>query len=99
MDYQGVRYIALDSQQALQSDEMMQIQAAWLREVLSVNPNNWTVVTYHHPMFSVSQGRDNPRLREHWQPVLTSLMLIWYCKDMTTPMGAEKMWHPALLVN
>ncbi len=69
MDYQGVRYIALDSQQALQSDEMMQIQAAWLREVLSVNPNNWTVVTYHHPMFSVSQGRDNPRLREHWQPV------------------------------
>jgi len=69
MDYQGVRYIALDSQQALQSDQMMQIQASWLREVLSDNPNNWTVVTYHHPMFSVSQGRDNPRLREHWQPV------------------------------
>lgn len=69
MDYQGVRYISLDSQQALQDDALIQIQSAWLRETLSNNPNNWTVITYHHPMFSVSLGRDNPRLREHWQPI------------------------------
>lgn len=69
MDYQGVRYISLDSQQALQDAAMMQLQAQWLRGVLSNNPNNWTVVTYHHPMFSVSLGRDNPRMREHWQPI------------------------------
>lgn len=69
MDYQGVRYISLDSQQALQDLAMMQLQAQWLRGVLSNNPNNWTVVTYHHPMFSVSLGRDNPRMREHWQPI------------------------------
>ncbi|ALO47011.1 purple acid phosphatase family protein [Pseudohongiella spirulinae] len=69
MDYQGVRYIALDSQQALQDDDMMAAQVSWLRQVLSNNPNSWTVVTYHHPMFSVSLGRDNPKLREHWQPV------------------------------
>lgn len=69
MDYQGVRYISLDSQQALQDEQMMLLQATWLRTVLSNNPNNWTVVTYHHPMFSVSAGRDNPRLRQHWQPV------------------------------
>lgn len=69
MDYQGVRYISLDSQQALQTEEMMLVQARWLRQVLSNNPNNWTIVTYHHPMFSVSLGRDNPRLRQHWQPL------------------------------
>lgn len=69
MDYQGVRYIGLDSQQALQDEAMLTLQAEWLREVLSDNPNRWTVVSYHHPMFSVSRGRDNPPLREHWQPV------------------------------
>jgi len=69
MDYQGVRYISLDSQQALQTEQMMLVQAQWLRQVLANNPNNWTVVTYHHPMFSVSLGRDNPRLRQHWQPL------------------------------
>jgi len=69
MDYQSVRYVVLDSQQALQDAEMMRLQAEWLRSVLQDNPNRWTVVTYHHPMFSVSLGRDNPALREHWQPL------------------------------
>ena len=69
MDYQGVRYISLDSQQALQDQAMLKLQAEWLRNVLSANPNRWTVVIYHHPMFSVSQGRDNPALRAQWQPI------------------------------
>ena len=69
MDYQGVRYIGLDSQQALQDETMLKLQADWLRAVLSDNPNRWTVVSYHHPMFSVSRGRDNPPLRQQWQPV------------------------------
>ncbi len=67
VDYQGVRIIVLDSMQALQSEPMAQLQAQWLQQVLSDNPNRWTVVTYHHPMFSVSLGRDNPELRKHWQ--------------------------------
>jgi hypothetical protein len=66
-DFQGVRMIVLDSMQAVQSEAMAQLQAQWLRQVLSNNPNHWTVVTYHHPMFSVSLGRDNPALRQHWQ--------------------------------
>ena len=47
-------------------------ESAWraqLAQVLSQNPQRWTVVSYHHPMFSVSQGRDNPRLRHYWQPL------------------------------
>lgn len=69
VDYQGVRYIALDSMEALQNENLAKVQAKWLHEVLSDNPNRWTVVTYHHPMFSVSLGRDNPPLREHWKPI------------------------------
>lgn len=69
-DYQGVRFISLNSMAALQDEAMAKLQAQWLKQVLGNNPARWTVVTYHHPMFSVSQGRDNPLLRQHWQPVL-----------------------------
>lgn len=72
-DIQGVRYIALDSTEALQNDDKARIQGEWLREVLTDNPNHWTIVYYHHPMFSVSLGRDNPALRQHWQPVFDEL--------------------------
>lgn len=69
VDYQGVRYVALDSMEALQNEGHARLQADWLRKVLSNNPNRWTVVSHHHPMFSVSLGRDNPPLRKHWKPL------------------------------
>ncbi|RAK01670.1 purple acid phosphatase family protein [Aliidiomarina maris] len=68
-DYQGVRYIALDSTQAVQSVDSARLQGEWLKQVLADNPNQWTVVIQHHPMFSVSLGRDNPILRQYWQSV------------------------------
>lgn len=68
-DYQGVRFIVLNSTEALENEAMAKLQAQWLEQVLSKNPQRWTVVSYHHPMFSVSQGRDNPMLRQHWQPL------------------------------
>jgi len=64
IDYQGVRLISLDSNQ------LEEEQVPWLRKVLEDNPNTWTIVTFHHPMFSPSKGRDNPSLREHWKPLL-----------------------------
>jgi hypothetical protein len=63
MDYQGARIIALDSNQ--QRDA----QVAWLRRVLADNPARWTIVTFHHPMFSVSRNRDNSELRKLWKPL------------------------------
>lgn len=67
-DYQGVRFIVLDTSAALDHDSGA-AQAAWLEPLLKENPNRWTVVMQHHPMFSASLGRDNPPLREHWQPL------------------------------
>lgn len=69
-DYQGVRFISLNSMEALQNEALAELQADWLQQVLEHNPARWTVVTYHHPMFSVSSGRDNARLRQYWQPLL-----------------------------
>lgn len=63
IDYQGVRIVSLNSNE--RHDE----QAAWLAGVLSHNPNHWTILTYHHPMYSGAADRDNPHLRQHWQPV------------------------------
>jgi hypothetical protein len=64
IDYQGVRMVSLNS------NERHQEQAAWLDQVLARNPNTWTIVTFHHPIFSSGKDRDNPRLRRLWKPVL-----------------------------
>lgn len=63
MDYQDVRVIGLNS------NRDHEIQAEWLEKVLSENPKKWTIVTYHHPLFSASDGRDNEELRVLWKPI------------------------------
>ncbi len=63
-DIQGVRVISLNSNQN-QAE-----QAAWLDHLLQNNPNQWTVLTFHHPIFSTARNRDNKELRELWKPVI-----------------------------
>lgn len=63
VDYQGARIIVLDS------NRDQEAQATWLRGVLSNNPQRWTIVTFHHPVFSPARNRDNPGLRALWKPV------------------------------
>ena len=63
IDYQGVRFIALNS------NILIAEQAEWLEDVLSDNPNKWTIATYHHPIFSASRGRHNVTLRNLWKPL------------------------------
>jgi len=63
IDYQGVRFISLDSNQ------QQAAQVPWLRKVLKDNPNRWTVLTFHHPIFSPASDRDNRTLRDLWKPV------------------------------
>lgn len=73
--YQGVLLISLNSTAAVENEQHARLQADWLAQVLQqarqqqVKPR-WTLVTFHHPLFSVSEGRDNARLRQYWQPVL-----------------------------
>lgn len=61
---QGVLFIALNSNQ------MIQEQAVWLDRVLTQRKaRNWTVVTFHHPVYSTAERRDNPQIRAAWQPI------------------------------
>jgi hypothetical protein len=67
--YQDVLFVVLDSTNALEDERLVALQAEWLDRVLSRVPHRWAIVSHHHPVHSVSRGRDNPVLRAHWQPV------------------------------
>ncbi|GLR16577.1 purple acid phosphatase family protein [Portibacter lacus] len=64
MDYQDLRVIGLNS------NEQKEKQMIWLEDVLKNNSNKWTVVTFHHPLFSASSSRDNDEWREMLKPIL-----------------------------
>ena len=42
---------------------------SWLKQTLESNPNKWTVVYFHHPVFSLDEGRNNRAIREAWLPL------------------------------
>jgi 3',5'-cyclic AMP phosphodiesterase CpdA len=63
VDYQGVRIVVLNS------NEGQQKQADWLHDVLGQNPNHWTVVVFHHPIYASAKGRNNVEVRKLWQPI------------------------------
>jgi 3',5'-cyclic AMP phosphodiesterase CpdA len=63
VDYQGARIVVLNS------NELQVVQGKWLEKVLAENPMKWTIVTFHHPMFSTALGRDNPMIRLAWQAI------------------------------
>lgn len=73
-DYQGVRFISLNSNyrdaDVSDVDAWLQLQTDWLVDTLEDNPHEWTVVTFHHPLFSNSPGRDNEPLRRAWLDTL-----------------------------
>lgn len=68
-DVQGVRFISLNSQAIWFGGEMMQKQIDWLHKILKNNPNQWTCITFHHPVQSVNIKRDNKNLRENFQAI------------------------------
>lgn len=61
--YQNTRVIALNS------NEGIEVQTAWLENVLAKNEHPWVVCTFHHPIFSTGKNRDNPGLRAAWKPI------------------------------
>jgi hypothetical protein len=62
-EYSNALFVVLDSNLSPES------QAPWLEEVLSKSNATWKFVSYHHPAYSSSPGRDNKRLRDVWTPI------------------------------
>jgi len=73
LDHQGTRIIGLNSEAANMDEEVRATQTEWLESTLRDAEQNedirWTVVTFHHPMFSSGEGRNNEALREAWRPL------------------------------
>jgi 3',5'-cyclic AMP phosphodiesterase CpdA len=63
LTYHNLRLIALNS------NEQLDVQAKWLEIVLALNDSEWVICTFHHPVFSTGQGRDNEQLRRLWKPI------------------------------
>lgn len=63
VDYQNARIISLNS--------MMHVpaQADWLEQVLRTNPQKWTFVMFHYPVFSASLRHEIGNLQKHWKPI------------------------------
>lgn len=70
-DIQGVRFISLNTMmmEEATSDSLIDTQKKWLEDTLANNPNKWTVVTMHHPVFSTKKGRYNEQVRTHFKPI------------------------------
>jgi 3',5'-cyclic AMP phosphodiesterase CpdA len=60
VDYQGVRFIMVDTNKEDKLDE----QALWIEKLLANNPNKWTVVSFHHPFYSAGRDRDDDETRK-----------------------------------
>jgi hypothetical protein len=51
IDYQGVRFVMLNG------NEQLEAQAVWLDEILSKNPQRWTIAAIHQPVYSTGKRR------------------------------------------
>lgn len=69
-DYQGVRFVGLDSPVMNSDNKDIQSILSWLDDALRNNPNQWSVVFTHYPVYSCSAGRDNEAYRNLLRPIL-----------------------------
>ncbi|MDD2388798.1 MAG: metallophosphoesterase family protein [Desulfobacterales bacterium] len=53
IDYQGVRFVMLNG------NEQLEKQVLWLDGILSENPQRWTIVGIHQPVYSTGKKRKN----------------------------------------
>lgn len=63
IDYQNLRLVMINSNDRLQQ------QAVWMDSVLSHNPNKWTIVSFHHPLYSAGRERDDRDTRDAFLPI------------------------------
>ena len=70
IDYQGMRLISIDAPLFHGDEAMRSAMVAWLDGVLANNPNRWTVLFLHFPLFSIDPDRDNDRVRNALKPLI-----------------------------
>jgi len=76
MDYQGVRFVVVDVNvfaneefDAGAKQRIWNSQIAWVNKVLANNPNRWTIVLQHQPLYAMAKGRDYQEMRAALGPL------------------------------
>ncbi len=69
INYSDVKLISLDTEQIDESNEMLEIQKAWLRKILTENPKKWTFVFIHYPVYATKAERTNDKLLADFRPI------------------------------
>jgi acyl-CoA-binding protein len=64
VDYQGVRFLMLNTNDKLEE------QAEWMEKLLSKNPNKWTIVTLHYPLYNSGSDHDTKGVRIALLPII-----------------------------
>jgi len=63
IDYQGARLVMLNG------NERLNDQALWLDRVLADNPQHWTIVAIHQPIYSTGKYRDSQKRQNLFVPI------------------------------
>lgn len=58
-DYNNVRFIMLNTNER-EENKIKEEQIKWLEDVLKNNPQKWTIVSMHHPMYSLGKWGADP---------------------------------------
>ena len=76
IDYQGLRFVVVDANVfanedfvASEKERVWKAQVAWLERTLSNNPNHWTIVMQHQPIYAMAHGREYTEMREALAPL------------------------------
>ena len=64
LDYQGVRFISVDSPAYGDNYEDDEMIITWLDKTLADNPNRWSVVFTHYPVYFCCQGREQKQYQD-----------------------------------
>jgi len=59
INYANVHVVSLDSTVTVQDPAKLEVMRDWLIEDLKANDQDWTVVIFHHPVYSKGQNHDS----------------------------------------
>lgn len=91
-DIQNVRFIVLNTEMFNTYEDSRVSQIKWLEDKLKNNTKKWTIMLFHHPIYSTKKNRDNVELRNLVKPLIDKYRvdLVLQGHDHTYARGMEK---------